>query len=561
MARIRNFCILFVIPPPSPSEVGSYSNGGRVDRASRVREIAVRDTPFAPRPDVLRMSLYPEFEEFERLSREATLVPVYRELLFDTETAVSAYTKLAKPPFGFLLESVVGGETWARYTFLGTEPRAAWRLFGRRIDHWTATEGWTEGEESIDPLGELNALMSAHTPAQLPGLPRFWGGAVGFFGYDIIRQIEKLPDPPPDVMGLPDALLLLTGAVVAIDNLFGRAQIIVGVDARDADRTELRRRYEAAEEEIEGLVARLRQTPGPEPLELSAAPSVDPDFSSSTTRAEYEGGVRRIQDYITAGDAFQVVLSQRLSVPLAAPPFDLYRLLRTLNPSPYLFYLDLDGFQLVGSSPEVLVRVQDDTVVLRPIAGTRRRGANAIEDEELSADLLADQKECAEHLMLLDLGRNDVGRVAEYGSVRVLERMVIEKYSHVLHMVSTVEGALRKGMTAVDVLRASFPAGTVSGAPKVRAMEIIDELEPVRRGPYAGAVGYIANGGQAMDLAIAIRTVVARGGEAFVQAGAGIVADSVPSTEYEETLSKARALLRATQMVGSSDGGGSRAHD
>lgn len=497
------------------------------------------------------MSFYPDFEEFERLSREATLVPVYRELLFDTDTAVSAYAKLARPPFGFLLESVVGGETWARYTFLGTEPRAAWRLQGSRIDRWTAAEGWVEGEESADPLGELDALMSAHTPAQLPRLPRFWGGAVGFFGYDIIRQIEKLPDPPPDVMGLPDALLLLTGAVVAIDNLFGRAQIIVGVDTRDADEAELRRRYEAAEQEIDSLVARLRETPGPAPLELSESPNLDPEFTSSSTRDEYEGNVRRIQEYIAAGDAFQVVLSQRLGVPLTAPPFDLYRLLRTLNPSPYLFYLDLDGFQLVGSSPEVLVRVQDQSVVVRPIAGTRRRGATAAEDEELSADLLADEKERAEHLMLLDLGRNDVGRVSEYGSVRVSERMIIEKYSHVLHMVSTVEGALRKDMTAVDVLRASFPAGTVSGAPKVRAMEIIDELESVRRGPYAGAVGYIANGGHAMDLAIAIRTVVARGGEAFVQAGAGIVADSVPSAEYEETLNKARALLRAAQMVGS----------
>lgn len=495
------------------------------------------------------MPLYPSFEELETLARDATLVPVYRELLFDTDTAVSAYLKLARPPFGFLLESVVGGETWARYTFLGTEPRAAWRLVGRRIDHWDAEEGWMEGEEAADPLGELDALLSAHVPAQLPGLPRFWGGAVGFFGYDIVRQIEHLPNAPSDGLDLPDALVLLTGAVVAIDNLFGRAQIIVGIETAGADTDELRRRYTEAENEIDRLIERLRETPSPSPLHLPATPTSDPEFSSTSTRAEYEANVRRIQEYIAAGDAFQVVLSQRLSVPLQASPFDLYRVLRTLNPSPYLFFLDLDGFQLVGASPEVLVRVEDERVVVRPIAGTRRRGGSQAEDAELSRDLRADPKECAEHLMLLDLGRNDVGRVARYGSVRVPERMLIEKYSHVLHMVSTVEGDLREGVTAMDVLRASFPAGTVSGAPKVRAMEIIDELEPVRRGPYAGAVGYVANGGKAMDLAIAIRTMVAMDGQAHVQSGAGIVADSDPSAEYEETLNKARALLRATQML------------
>jgi anthranilate synthase component 1 len=278
-------------------------------------------------------------------------------------------------------------------------------------------------------------------------------------------------------------------------------------------------------------------------------PGEDPAFESSSTRQEYEDNVRRIQEYIRAGDAFQVVLSQRLRMPLEAEPFDLYRVLRSLNPSPYLYFLELDGFQLVGSSPEVLVRLEDGEVMVRPIAGTRPRGATSAEDDALGADLLADPKELAEHLMLLDLGRNDVGRVAKFGSVRVRERMVIEKYSHVLHLVSTVAGELAEGLNALDVFRASFPAGTVSGAPKVRAMEIIDELEPIRRGPYAGAVGYIAHGGQAMDLAIAIRTVIARGGYAHVQAGAGIVADSVPATEYEETLNKARALLRAVQVI------------
>ncbi|MEX0912378.1 MAG: anthranilate synthase component I, partial [Gemmatimonadota bacterium] len=471
------------------------------------------------------------------------------ELLFDTETAVSAYRKLARPPFGFLLESVVGGETWARYTFLGSEPRAAWRLVGSRIDRWTQASGWTRGESVPDPLGDLDRVVSAHTPATVPGLPRFWGGAVGFFGYDIVRHVEHLPDAPPDELELPDALFMLTGAVVAIDNLYGRAKVIVGVQTEGVDSEELRRRYDAAGEEIDALITRLRADSPLEPIDLPPTPTDDPPFESTSTRQEYEDGVRRIQEYIAAGDAFQVVLSQRLSVPLASSAFDLYRVLRTLNPSPYLYYLDLDGFQLVGSSPEVLVRVEDAKVLVRPIAGTRRRGATPVEDAELSRDLLDDPKECAEHLMLLDLGRNDVGRVARFGSVRVSERMIIEKYSHVLHMVSTVEGDIAEGRTAIDVLRASFPAGTVSGAPKVRAMEIIDELEPVRRGPYAGAVGYIANGGGAMDLAIAIRTVVAGGGRAHVQAGAGIVADSVPASEYEETLNKARALLRAVQMV------------
>jgi anthranilate synthase component 1 len=495
------------------------------------------------------MHLYPSFADFQALAADATLVPVTHELLFDRETAVSAYRKLARPPFGFLLESVVGGETWARYTFLGTEPRAAWRLADGRIDRWTAAGGWERGEQSADPLRDLDLLLARHRPATVPGLPRFWGGAVGYFGYDIIRHIERLPDAPPATLELPDALFMLTGAVLAIDNLFGRARLIVPVETEGADEAELRRRYDEAEAEIETLVQRLGTGQPPTPLVLGAPPSGDPPFESNSTRAEFEESVRRAQEYIRAGDIFQVVLSQRLSVPLAGDAFDLYRVLRTLNPSPYLFYLELDGFQLVGSSPEVLVRVEEGKVVVRPIAGTRARGQSPAEDEARAEELLADPKECAEHLMLLDLGRNDVGHVSRFGSVNVTQRMVIERYSHVLHMVSTVHGQLREGLSALDVLRATFPAGTVSGAPKVRAMEIIDELEPIRRGPYAGAVGYISFGGQAMDLAIAIRTVIAAGDRAYVQAGAGIVADSIPSAEYEETLNKARALLRAVQIL------------
>ena len=497
------------------------------------------------------MSVTPSLEEFQDLARDATLVPVVREFAFDTDTAVSAYHKLARPPFGFLLESVVGGETWARYTILGTEPRAAWRLFGRRIETWTPATGWRDQGESKDPLGAFDRMLQAHRPAGHPGLPRFWGGAVGYFGYDVVRLIERLPDAPPDDRDLPDAVFMLTGTVLVIDNLFNRARAIVAVETGGVSGSVLVDRYHLAVQDLEGLVRRLREEKGPAPLEFAdPGGEADDPFESTSTREGFQEGVRRVQEYIRAGDAFQVVLSQRLGVPLRARPFDLYRALRTLNPSPYLFYLDLDGVRLVGSSPEVMVRLEEGTVTVRPIAGTRRRGKDEEEDRRLSESLLADPKERAEHLMLLDLGRNDVGRVARWGTVAVPQRMVIEKYSHVLHMVSTVQGRLREGMSAMDVFRASFPAGTVSGAPKVRAMEIIDELEPVRRGPYAGAVGYFGYGGRTMDTAIAIRTVVERNGVAHVQAGAGIVADSVPAAEYEETLNKARALLRAVRMVG-----------
>ncbi|HEU4562115.1 MAG TPA: anthranilate synthase component I [Longimicrobium sp.] len=497
----------------------------------------------------------PSFSEFVALARTATLVPVRRELLFDTDTAVTAYAKIARPPFGFLLESVVGGETWARWTFLGTEPRGAWRLTGRRVETWTPAGGWVDGGEREDPLGDFDALLQSTVPAVVPGLPRFWGGAVGFFGYDVVRLIERLPEGPGDPLPLPDALFIFTGTLIAIDNLFGRAQVIAAVDVASAqsDEAELRRRYDAAGEEIDALIRRLREEKAPRPLALREDPPADPPFESNLTREQFEHNVRRAKEYFRAGDAFQVVLSQRLTMPLSVEPFELYRALRTLNPSPYLFYLDLDGFQLVGSSPEVMVRLEEGTVTVRPIAGTRRRGRDAAEDAVLAADLLRDHKELSEHLMLLDLGRNDVGRVARYGSVRVPARMVVEKYSHVLHLVSTVTGELREGLSAMDVFRASFPAGTVSGAPKVRAMEIIDELETVRRGPYAGAAGHFSWGGKSMDTAIAIRTVAAEGGRAHVQAGAGIVADSDPSSEYEETLNKARALLRAVQRVTSVD--------
>ena len=504
----------------------------------------------------------PTFEEFCTLAQGLTrasaasdgpdrgVVPVWREFLFDVDTAVTAYAKLAKPPFGFLLESVIGGEQWARYSFLGSRPAGAWRLQDGRVDWWTSDTGWNE-VETDDPLGDLASRLEAWVPENVPGLPRFWGGAVGYFSYDVVRQIEHLPNPPIDDLGLPDGVFLFTDVVLAIDNLKGRAMAIAATAIEAGlDESELRSRYDAAAERARSAIDELSSGTSPAPLELSEEPEGDPTFTSSTTRAEYEAGVERIRDYIRAGDAFQVVLSQRLAMRLPTSPFHLYRALRSLNPSPYLYFLDLDGTTLVGSSPEVLVRVEDEVVTVRPIAGTRPRGSTAAEDGELALDLQGDEKELAEHRMLVDLGRNDVGRVAEFGSVSVPDLMIVERYSHVMHLVSQVEGKLRSGLSALDVFRACFPAGTVSGAPKIRAMEIIDELEPVKRGPYAGAVGHFNFGGRSMDTAITIRTVVVREGTAYVQAGAGVVADSDPGREYEETLNKARALLKAAAMLG-----------
>jgi anthranilate synthase component 1 len=496
------------------------------------------------------MQSFPSFDRFVAHAVGSRVVPVWKEFLFDVDTAVTAYAKLARPPFGFLLESVVGGEQWARYTFLGTRPSAAWRLHEGSVSWWTPDDGW-EPVDTDDPLGDLDARLKERAPAAVEGLPRFWGGAVGYFGYDVVRQVERLPNPPEDDLHVPDGIFLFTDTVLAIDNLKGRAMAIAAVRVEDGlPEFELRARYDDAHGRIDGLVAELAAAEPPEPLTLGAEAEADPGFESSMAREDFEAGVERIREYIRAGDAFQVVLSQRLGIELDATPFDLYRALRSLNPSPYLYFLELDGLTLVGSSPEVLVRLEDGVVTVRPIAGTRPRGKTIEQEQALADELERDEKELAEHRMLVDLGRNDVGRVAEYGTVHVPELMVVERYSHVMHLVSQVEGKLRAGLDAMDVFKACFPAGTVSGAPKIRAMEIIDELEPVRRGPYAGAVGYFAYGGASMDTAITIRTVVVADGKAYVQAGAGIVVDSNPAMEYEETLNKARALLRAAAMVG-----------
>jgi anthranilate synthase component 1 len=504
--------------------------------------------------------LRPSFDDFVRLAARGDLVPVTREFLFDADTAVTAYAKLAghttaapsgaEPRFGFLLESVVGGETWARYTFLGTAPREAWRLdAGDLISRWTPETGWSEPSASTDPLGELDRRLRERTPVTVPWLPRFWGGAVGYLGFDLVRSIEGLPAGQPAESGVPDAFLLFSDLVLAIDNLFGRAQAIAAVDLSGASgEAELRRRYDEAVAKLDGLVSALAERPGPAPLSL-AEPIADPHFTSSYTRESFKADIRKIQGSIAEGSVRQAVLSQRLTVPLEARPFDLYRALRSLNPSPYLFFLEFDDLALVGSSPEVLVRVEDGRVTTRPIGGTRPRGRSEEEDTALARDLLADEKELAEHEILLELSLEDVRRVAREGTVRVTDSLIVEKYSHVLHLVSQIVGELRDGLSAVDVFRATFPAGTVSGAPRRRAIELIDTLEPVRRGPYAGAVGYFAYGGETMDTAITIRTLVAAGGQAQVQAGAGIVAESVPETEYEETLAKARALLRVLAMV------------
>jgi anthranilate synthase component 1 len=487
----------------------------------------------------------PTFEEFRAYAQQGYhIIPVAQRFPFDTRTAVTAYANIFEAPYGFLLESVVGAEKWARYTFLGSAPREVMRAMQGRLARWTRATGWTDIPGQSDPLHYLNEYLTAQRVAPVAGLPRFFGGAVGYLGYDVVRFIEQLPAAPPDDLDLPDAVLIFTDVVLAIDNVFGNAIAIACAQvANGLNEAELRTHYDRAVHSVAQTIDRVQKADAVPPL-ASQNETSDVSFDSSFAQPDFETAVERIRDYIKAGDVFQVVLSQRLRVPRSAPPLQLYRALRSLNPSPYLYLLELDGMALVGSSPEVLVRVEGGRVILRPIAGTRPRGGSEQEDAQLAQELRADAKERAEHLMLIDLGRNDVGRVTRYGTVQVTEFMGIERYSHVLHMVSQVEGELAEGQSAVDVLRACFPAGTVSGAPKIRAMEIIDELEPVRRGPYGGAVGYFTFGGAELDTAIAIRTLVVTPDAAYVQAGAGVVADSIAVAEYRETLAKARALLR-----------------
>jgi anthranilate synthase component I len=498
------------------------------------------------------------FDDFARRARTGGMVPVTRQVVLDGDTPVTAFGKLHRGPYGFLLESLEGGERWARYTFLATDPREVYRYRGRECSRWSAAEGWRVEATDLAPLEHLGRVMRQHPPVVVPGLPRFTGGAVGFLGYDVVRTIESLPSPPPDDRDLPDALLMVADTLLVLDNLFNRATVIANVEvapcAADGD---LRRLFDAAEARIDEWLSRLAEPGTLRPLAIDG-PVPRPATHTAYADDRFRQDVGRIKDYIAAGDTFQTVLSRRLELD-APDPFLTYRYLRALNPAPYLYYLHCDDTHIVGSSPEILVRVEDREVTVRPIAGTRPRGANTEQDAAMAAELEADPKERAEHLMLVDLGRNDVGRVAEYGSVRLTAFMTIERYSHVMHLVSEVRGTLRPEFDAVAALAACFPAGTVSGAPKVRAMQIIDELEPTRRGPYAGAVGYVGWGARVLDTAITIRTCVMKGGRAWVQAGAGIVADSEPAAEWRETEAKAGAVLAALGLAweaGRQDGQG-----
>jgi len=476
-------------------------------------------------------------------------IPVVREVLADLDTPLSTYLKVADAPHTFLLESVEGGETWGRYSIIGLKAAAVLTVRDGRCTVQSAA-----GAEHIraqDPFDAIESFRARFRVPELPGLPRFSGGLVGYFGHEAVAYIEpQLTEvSAADELGCPDVCLMLAEELVIFDNLRGTVQLVVHADSTVADS------LAATQRRLDDLSSRLR-APLRYPSRGGYAGSSAGEFVSGFAEADYCRAVERVRSYIKDGDAFQVVLSQRLTAPFAGKALDVYRALRVMNPSPYMYHLDFGDFQVTGSSPEVLVRVEDGEVALRPIAGTRPRGATPDEDARLAEELLADPKERAEHVMLVDLGRNDVGRVAETGSVRLSDRMVIERYSHVMHIVSEVRGRLKTGLGPLDVLKASFPAGTVSGAPKVRALEIIRELEPVKRGIYSGAVGYLGWNGN-LDTAIAIRTAVIKDGRIHVQAGAGIVHDSVPENEWQETLNKARALMRAVQMTKPESGRGS----
>ncbi|MEJ2611625.1 MAG: anthranilate synthase component I [Candidatus Thiodiazotropha sp.] len=469
-------------------------------------------------------------------------IPVVREVLADLDTPLSVYMKLAHGPYSYLFESVHGGEKWGRYSIIGLPCRTQVQVRGQQVE--VVTDGRViESEQVEDPLLWIEAFQQRFKAAEIEELPRFNGGLVGYFGYDIIRYIEpKLAEcSNPDPLNTPDILLMVSDEVVVFDNLTGRLFVIVHVDPTLGDT------LSSAEQRICELIHAMHQPVPTEPV--SAERQIyESDFISGFTEQGYKQAVERSKQYILDGDCMQVVISQRLSIPFHAQPLNLYRALRGLNPSPYMYYLNLNEFHIVGSSPEILTRLEDGLVTVRPIAGTRRRGYSEEEDKALERELLEDPKELAEHLMLIDLGRNDTGRVAKIGSVKLTEKMIVERYSHVMHIVSNVTGELRDGMSAMDVLRATFPAGTVSGAPKIRAMEIIDELEPVKRGIYSGAVGYLSWNGN-MDTAIAIRTAVIKDKTLHIQAGAGIVADSVPELEWKETMNKGRAVFRAVALA------------
>ncbi|WP_373653227.1 anthranilate synthase component I [Schlesneria sp. DSM 10557] len=486
----------------------------------------------------------PDFAEFEKLSQGMNFVPVFRQLISDTLTPVSAFCRIAGDENSFLFESVVGGERVGRYSFLGAGPFLQFDAYDKEI---VLTEaGQTQRYSVEDPLEHIHQMLEQYRAPHLPQLPRFCGGAVGYAGYDTVRYTEHLPNAPEDDRKLPDMSFAMYDRMVIFDQIQKTIRVVVHADVRGGD---LRSAYENACKRVDLLCEQLdtrSETIHLSDISLHGDPQIP--FRSNFTRAGYEQAVEKSKEYIRAGDIFQVVLSQRLEVTTKASSLDIYRALRVVNPSPFMFLVRTPHAHLIGSSPEIMVRVEEGRTTIRPLAGTRRRGKTQEEDEALEKELLADEKERAEHVMLVDLARNDVGRVAEYGSVVLSDVMHVERYSHVMHISSTVTGKLAPGKTALDALRAGLPAGTLSGAPKVRAMEIIDELEPHRRGPYGGAVGYLDFTGH-MDTCIALRTIVMMGQTAYVQAGAGIVADSVASSEYEETLSKARGLLKAIEIA------------
>lgn len=471
-------------------------------------------------------------------------VPVVREVLADLETPLSSYLKLARGKYSYLLESVQGGERWGRYSIIGLPSRTVLKVFGKQVKLFRDGEV-IESCEVDDPLAYVEQFQQRYRAPELEELPRFNGGLVGYFGYDCVRYVEPrlAPGCPDNDLGTPDILLMVSDEVLVFDNLAGKLIFIVHVDPAEAD-------AEAnAHARIDELEQRLHNpTPDLGAISLDGEALCEQAFTSQFGQDEFEGVVDKIKDYILAGDCMQVVPSQRLSAPMTAEPLNLYRALRCLNPSPYMYFLDLDDFQIAGSSPEILARLEHGEVTVRPIAGTRRRGRSEAEDLALEQEMVNDPKEIAEHLMLIDLGRNDAGRISNTGTVKVTDKMVVERYSHVMHITSNVTGEVKDGTTAIDVLRAALPAGTLSGAPKIRAMEIIDEVETVKRGVYGGAVGYLSWNGN-MDTAIAIRTAVIKDGRLYVQAGAGVVADSVPALEWKETMNKARAMFRALAMV------------
>jgi anthranilate synthase component I len=487
---------------------------------------------------------YPTKKEFIELAKKGNLIPVYRDILTDFETPLSVFTKIDKSGYSFLLESVEGGERLGRYSILGSDPSLIFSSKGCRI---TLTEGKVSSNftTKTDPIEELKGILNRYRFVNVKGLPRFCGGLVGYLGYDMARFIERLPDKNPDDLKVPDSVFMLTDTLLIFDHVDHKIKVVSNIHVKD----DASAAYERGVKKIDTIVNYLKNAlTGKAQAYTSRRRAQKFILQSNFTKNGFEDVVKKAKEYIKDGDIIQTVLSQRLNISVDCQPFQIYRALRSINPSPYMYYLKLDDFFLVGSSPEIMVRCEGGLVEVRPIAGTRPRGASQIEDETLVKDLLRDPKERAEHIMLVDLGRNDIGRVCEYKSIKVSELMTIEKYSHVMHIVSDVSGRLKKGMDLFDVMRATFPAGTVTGAPKVRAMEIIEELENVRRGPYAGSVGYFSFSGN-LDTCITIRTILIKGKVAYIQAGAGIVADSDPGREYQETLNKAKALLKAIETA------------